>query len=82
MINTDFTDEIAIAVAKNFWTASKNAILVNIDEEPEVTISAMAFANSQKTPLFVTSGRKISDATITELNRRKIQKVTLMLKNK
>ena len=78
VISTDFTDEIAIAVAKNFWTASKNAILVNIDEEPEVTISAMAFANSQKTPLFVTSGRKISDATITELNRRKIKKVTLI----
>jgi hypothetical protein len=38
----------------------------------------MAFANSQKTPLFVTSGRKISDATITELNRRKIKKVTLI----
>ena len=78
VISTDFTDEIAIAVAKNFWTTSKNAILVNIDEEPEVTISAMAFANSQKTPLFVTSGRKISDATITELNRRKIKKVTLI----
>ena len=78
MISTDFTDEIAIAVAKNFWTTSQNAILVNIDEEPEVTISAMAFANSQKTPLFVTSGRKISDATITELNRRKIKKVTLI----
>jgi SpoIID/LytB domain protein len=78
VISTDFTDEIAIAVAKNFWTTSQNAILVNIDEEPEVTISAMAFANSQKTPLFVTSGRKISDATITELNRRKIKKVTLI----
>ena len=78
VISTDFTDEIAIAVAQNFWTTSKNAILVNIDEEPEVTISAMAFANSQKTPLFVTSGRKISDATITELNRRKIKKVTLI----
>jgi SpoIID/LytB domain protein len=78
VISTDFTDEIAIAVAKNFWTTSKNAILVNIDEEPEVTISAMAFANSQKTPLFVTSGRKISDATISELNRRKIKKVTLI----
>jgi SpoIID/LytB domain protein len=78
VISTDFTDEIAIAVSKNFWTTSKNAILVNIDEEPEVTISAMAFANSQKTPLFVTSGRKISDATITELNRRKIKKVTLI----
>jgi SpoIID/LytB domain protein len=78
VISTDFTDEIAIAVAQNFWTTSKNAILVNIDEEPEVTISAMAFANSQKTPLFVTSGRKISDATITELNRRKIKNVTLI----
>ena len=78
VISTDFTDEIAIAVAQNFWTTSKNAILVNIDEEPEVTISAMAFANSQKTPLFVTSGRKISDATISELNRRKIKKVTLI----
>lgn len=78
VISTDFTDEIAIAVAKNFWTTAQSAILVNIDEEPEVTISAMAFANSQKTPLFVTSGRKISDATVTELNRRKIKKVTLI----
>ena len=78
VISTDLTDEIAVAVAKNFWTTSQNAILVNVDEEPEVTISAMAFANSQKTPLFVTSGRKISEATITELNRRKIKKVTLI----
>jgi len=78
VISTDLTDEIAVAVAKNFWTTSQNAILVNVDEEPEVTISAMAFANSQKTPLFVTSGRKISEATIAELNRRKIKKVTLI----
>ena len=78
LINTDAIDEIAISIAKNFWTTSQNAILVNIDEEPEVTISAMAFANSQKTPLFVTSGRKISDATIAEIKRRKIKKVTLV----
>jgi hypothetical protein len=71
-------DEIAIAVAKNFWTTSQSAILVNVEEEPEVSISAMAFANAQKSPVFVTTGRKISDATIAELNRRKIKKVTLI----
>ncbi len=78
VIDTELIDEIAIAIAKNFWTTSQNAILVNVNEEPEVTFSAMAFANTQKTPLFVTTGRKISDATLTELNHRKIKKVTLI----
>ena len=78
VINTDLTDEIAIAVAKNFWTTAQSAILVNVDEEPEVSISAMAFANAQKSPVFVTTGRKISEATIAELKRRNIKKVTLI----
>ena len=78
VINTDLIDEIAIAISKNFWTTAQSAILVNVDEEPEVTISTMAYANAQKTPLFVTSGRKISEATIAELKRRNIKKVTLI----
>jgi len=78
VIDTELIDEIAIAIAKNFWTTSQNAILVNVNEEPEVTLSAMAFANTRKTPLFVTTGRKISDVTLTELNRRKIKKITLI----
>jgi hypothetical protein len=78
VINTDLIDEIAIAVAKNFWTTAQSAILVNVDEEPEVSISAMAFANAQKSPVFVTTGRKISEATIAELKRRNIKKVTLI----
>jgi stage II sporulation protein D len=78
LINTDLVDEIAISIAKNFWTTSQNAILINIEKEPEIAISASAFAYSQKAPLFVTTGRKLSDATIDELKRRKIKKVTLV----
>ena len=78
LINTDSIAEIAISIAKNFWTTSQNAIVVNVEEEPEIAISASAFANSQKAPLFVTTGRKLSDATIEELKRRKIKKVTLV----
>jgi SpoIID/LytB domain protein len=78
LINTDSIAEIAISIAKNFWTASQNAILVNVEAEPEIAISASAFATSQKAPLFVTTGRKLSDATIEELKRRKIKKVTLV----
>ena len=78
LINTDSIAEIAISIAKNFWTTSQNAILVNVEAEPEIAISASAFATSQKAPLFVTTGRKLSDATIEELKRRKIKKVTLV----
>jgi hypothetical protein len=78
LINTDAIDEIAISIAKNFWTASQSAILVNVEAEPEIAISALAFANSQKAPVFVTTGRKLSEATIEELKRRKIKKVTLV----
>jgi len=78
LINTDAIDEIAISIAKNFWTASQSAILVNLEAEPEIAISALAFANSQKAPVFVTTGRKLSEATIEELKRRKIKKVTLV----
>jgi len=78
LINTDSIDEIAISIAKNFWTTSKNAILVNVEAELEIAISASAFAYSQKAPLFVTTGRKLSDATIDEFKRRKIKKVTLV----
>ena len=78
LINTDAIDEIAISIAKNFWTTSQNAILVNVEAEPEIAISALAFANSQKAPVFVTTGRKLSEATISELKRRKIKKVTLV----
>lgn len=78
LINTDSIAEIAVSIAKNFWTNSQNAIVVNVEAEPEIAISASAFANSQKAPLFVTTGRKLSDATIEELKRRKIKKVTLV----
>lgn len=78
LINTDSIDEIAISIAKNFWTTSQSAILVNVEAEPEIAISALAFANSQKAPVFVTTGRKLSEATIAELKRRKIKKATLV----
>ena len=78
LINTDALDEIAISIAKNFWTTSQSAILVNVEAEPEIAISALAFANSQKAPVFVTTGRKLSEATIAELKRRKIKKVSLV----
>ena len=78
VINTDLIDEIAIAISKNFWTTAQSGILVNVDEEPETTLSAMAYANAQKTPVFVTTGRRISEATIAELKRRNIKKVTLI----
>jgi SpoIID/LytB domain protein len=78
VINTDLIDEIAIAISKNFWTTAQSGILVNVDEEPETTLSAMAYANAQKIPVFVTTGRRISEATIAELKRRNIKKVTLI----
>ena len=78
LINTDSIDEIAISIAKNFWSTSQSAILVNVEAEPEIAISALAFANSQKAPVFVTTGRKLSEATIAELKLRKIKKVTLV----
>ncbi len=78
LISTDSLDEIAISIAKNFWTTSQSAILVNVEAEPQIAISASAFANSQKAPLFVTTGRKLSEATIADLKRRKIKKVTLV----
>jgi len=78
VINTDLIDEIAIAISKNFWTTAQSGILVNVDEEPETTLSAMAYANAQKIPVFVTTDRRISEATIAELKRRNIKKVTLI----
>jgi SpoIID/LytB domain protein len=78
VINSDLIDEIAIAISKNFWTTAQSGILVNVDEEPETTLSAMAYANAQKIPVFVTTGRRISEATIAELKRRNIKKVTLI----
>jgi len=78
LIKTDSVDEIAIAISKNLWTTSQTAIIANVEAEPEITISALAFANSQKAPLFVTSGRKLSEATIAEIKRRKITKVSFV----
>ena len=78
VINSDLIDEIAIAISKNFWTTEQSGILVNVDEEPETTLSAMAYANAQKIPVFVTTDRRISEATIAELKRRNIKKVTLI----
>lgn len=78
VIASDLLDEIAISVSKNLWTSSQSAVLVNIEAEPEIAISALAFANLQKAPLFVTAKRKLSEVTIAELKRRKITKITLI----
>lgn len=77
-VDTESTDSIAIAVARNMFPSAKRAVLVNFEKDPSGALIGMAYGNKFQLPVLNVGVKDLGKETLRELTRRKISSVVLI----